>query len=220
MDLCLYADVYGFSAMVRRDLDATAESLKTLTKRCVALVESRKRTASGHINLQFFSDNLMLVLQPKSSDPGVLCDCLEEFIILCADLYYESILTNLPLRGAIGVGNLIVLEGQFLGVPVIEAVEIEKQIRLPFIFITEQMIDRTRSKCHNHRIEQLFTQKPIDIPFGDGVLSALPIIPADTHALTEFAKGKYRSYRLSPGTAKPAKDWFQVAKIVAELTGS
>jgi hypothetical protein len=136
VQFCLYADVYGFKSIVRRNLTDAATRLQAFTQDTNKIIDLFHSGGEVSINHHFFSDNLMILCScPDEMDVCDIPRLWGTFLALCREIYEISIDHELLLRGCISVGAIEITSNQFLGEPVIEAVEIEKGIRLPFLFV-------------------------------------------------------------------------------------
>jgi hypothetical protein len=227
MDCCLYADVYGFSALVREDVDATAQRLVSLTQKCTAIVNRVHAGQAFSTHLSFFSDNLMMIFktvdvdesQPNAADKVRKNSLVtvQSFLVTCGKLYSCSIEENLPFRGAVAVGDISVSGNQFLGSPIIRAVEFEKRVRLPLIFLPEAEIQNLGQHCSSEELQAILNVASEDIEFSDGLTAAIPIIPAKVEPIIKFALEHYSTQRINPLTSKSARDWKNVHQLLAKM---
>ena len=144
MKFVLFADVYGFSAMVKENMTLTNESLKDFHSKAERLLKKKISLSQDRYKIFYYllSDNIFLVYDADTCSNQLDCiRCWEAFHEVCAELYQISIECDLPLRGGVAAGDLIATEKVLLGKPVIEAAEFEKNIGLPFIFIQESTLE-------------------------------------------------------------------------------
>lgn len=220
MDLCLFADVYGFSAMVRENLSDTSARLKVLSDTCESLVMHYTPCNNEKISLHLFSDNIMLVSQLGSNlDPSDKIESMQAFVNLCTQLYTASVSQEMPLRGCVAVGDVETRGSQLLGKPIIEAAEFEKNIRLPFLFVPARMIDSLTGfeKNVSPSFGNVFHMQPKDIPYGQGIISTYLILPTDKSSIKSLATKLYIKYRKHEYLSKPALDWKNVIEIIDEI---
>jgi hypothetical protein len=222
MDLCLFADVYGFSALVRSDLEGTAENLSKLSLCIVDTINNcRERFECSNIHLNLFSDNIQMVCKNTCiQTPEQTINQWSHFSALCTSLYELSFEHQLPLRGCVSSGEIAISGQQVLGLPIINAVQIEKHIRLPFIFVPEETLDQINKIISIDRSIPPIEAILEDIYFGDGILSVYPLLPSKNklkqYAVT--ARKLYEAQRKIPQTSKSALDWRSYA-IMLEKYG-
>ncbi len=224
MKFILFADVYGFSAMVNSNLDETNDKLKKLHTRFERIINIKIKSACDNYSIQYYllSDNVFLVYDTgESKNQTQSTQCWEAFYDTCLKLYEASIDFDLPLRGGIGAGDLISEGTRLLGAPIIEAAEFEKNISLPFIFIPESIISYLHeNKVFSTKYFEKYENKSVDIPYQQGLIACYPILPLNGEKIENYAKSKYHKYRGAIKTSKPAKAWKDAMFFIQKWTGN
>ena len=165
-----FLDVYGFAARLKdkRPLAELAKTLRAMQN------TSEKEADFSATRTYFFSDSIILV-QYVSGDPRGALSKLETLV---RKLSSEALKNSLIIRGAFGYGSMVTEDNICVGLPLLQAYELEQQLYLPFVVIPE-------TACQDADISSL-NMKFRDVPTKQGLLSAMAILPAPNQVLVEY----------------------------------
>lgn len=225
MKICLFADVYGFSAMVAQSSAEVAEQLQKLldyTKEHFSILEQgiSKIDTDGVSSamLYIFSDNIIVAFEISDAlakqKKHQLWGCFQMF---CADIYQQSFDVEMPLRGCISAGDIEFAENVVVGTSIIEAVAVEKRIGLPIIFIPKLTLERIyQDGAMPRRYFEDHLKFVSDFEFAEGVLAGFPILPQSKSEMLQKAEHYYQKYRVNLNTTKPAKMWKKLITLIRQ----
>lgn len=211
MHLVFFSDVYGFSALVKEDIERVGNNIQKLHTELQRI--SHNFHEEGLIHKYFvLSDNILASTELPRDDSVV--QNIELFVQFCSDVYEASLRCDLPLRGCLTVGEAIITDNVILGRPVIEAVEFESHINLPLLFIPKKVVSSLKALFieHENTFNQIF-HTSYDLAYRDGIVGCYILQPDNKQELIELADKLYAQYSASLNTPKPALAW----KIVAGL---
>jgi len=221
--LVLFADVYGFSDLVKTDIENTSAQLAKLQNEISSMLRRKERICADEgIEISYFvlSDNIFLIFGSQSYEENNPNNenILSAFINTCGEIYNLSIKHELPFRGAVTAGKVIADSPLLLGKPVIEAVRFEEKVSMPLIFIPVSTLDALGAS--NFCSELVLNRKrelSVDVPFDGGLTSCFPIISSDSSLVKRFAFSSYSALKRIPSKSRPAKAWKQTIEVIEDF---
>ena len=205
--LCLFADVYGFSAMVlENDPDELSSRLRGFHK---GISEILKRREKQTFKLIQFSDSIFLT---KAAGERNFLSNLESFLNVCLEIYSLSMTHRFPLRGCITYGDLRVTNSAIIGGALLQAYSIEKDIGLPLIILPGFTVHSFPNKFQQAIWKYL--AEPIDLRLRDGIISAVPILPSADLKVKNYAEERYIELAQSFGKERPAGAWKKLLQVI------
>lgn len=211
--LFLYADAYGFKSNIKSMVynvelfQRISKNLEGFNKAINSRIDSKNNEKLCITKYQF-SDSIFLAAKvPEECTTA----CVEDFITLCGELYEESIKFELPLRGCITYGDLLISDGFILGTPVIQSVAVESQLHLPAIFLPSFTVREIQKDFGEH---SLSLKNPIDLEVESGVIRGYPIIPTQASSIREKAEEYYEKLVVTFGKGRPASGWRKLINLL------
>jgi hypothetical protein len=179
----VFLDVYGFSAMVEREMSAPIQKrLIDAHKKARRLIKNR----SPETIYLFISDSTCLVYPvPHRTDALACLDQCAADVSEIMDLFFKS---GLPVRGAAAFGEVAYGDNILVGRPVLRAVNLEKSLPFPLVAVPLHEIypsGRKRSeleewgRCTLHQI----AVRP------EGKMHALLIFPSELDEFAQYVEG-------------------------------
>lgn len=197
-----FLDVYGFAARLKEK-----QSLAILAKTLRAMQSTSEKEADfSATRTYFFSDSIILVQYVSGDARGALSK-LEKLVRRLAS---EALKNSLLIRGAFGFGPMVTEDNICIGLPLLQAYELEQQLYLPFVVIPEVA-------CRQADIQTL-NMKFRDVPTKQGLLSAMAILPAPNQSLVVYAADQYQKTRIT-GPYTVAKVWRDLIDYVERIDG-
>lgn len=195
-----FLDVYGFASRLKskKPLSELAETLKAMH------ATSEKEANFSATRTYFFSDSIILV-QYVDDNARQAVSKLESLVRKLAS---EALKSSLVVRGAFGFGPMVTEENICLGLPLLQAYELEQQLYFPFVVIPEGACIEADVFSLNFKFR--------DVPTKSGILSAMVILPAPNESLLEYAVDQYQETRIS-GPQPVAKVWLDLIDYIQRI---
>lgn len=193
-----FLDIYGFRNRLAssKSLSELVRSLTDLKGR--ALIQAR-RPVSRTI---FFSDAIVLVQESTDDlDKG-----FSDLEVLIRHLCVEGTRLDLPLRGSVAYGEVIVREYFCVGQPLIDAYDFEQQLLIPIVVLPERV-------CAAAGVPIPKKMRPI--PTKEGIASGFPILPIPSEEFLALSRRRLIA-TLRDGPPRVASVWDQTIKFCQE----
>jgi hypothetical protein len=187
-----YLDIYGFREMVRSA--ELAGRVKQLYDNLTRAEDSIRRKNRTTITFRI-SDNFFYIHPIKKDHREAFDECLYD-IRLAIDAYIHQ---GFPLRGGVAFGQVAWGPQSLLGDAVSRAVSYEKLAGAPIVIVPERELILGQVAR--------FARNTVDLEDeGNGIFSAMVVVPRRRTELRRFAESKYKRLRYE-GPPRAAKQW-------------
>jgi hypothetical protein len=216
---CLLMDVYGFSELVKSNRTAAHERLCKLHRAIRSRLSANERTyPDRHFVHFFFSDTIFVALELRVSQAQML---LAGFLALAESIYHDSLEFDLPLRGCVTYGEILIEDTSLVGFPLLDAASYEKKMRIPLLIVPVPTV-RKLVECGVLSRTAIESQLPrrydLTVLAGQETIPCHPLISTRVNYVRDYANKMCSAAESKEGLERVYAAWKDLTLLLEGVT--